>query len=220
MWKYETKEETRYELGVSVDVDMSPPIFSHRMEGDVRIVVDACVWCGCTRSIERCVWMDHRSSMRQMQWAGLQIEIVDRCGIEESGRWDDRPTYNMTVAVVDIVTHKKNRATYTNKHPSIGIAITPGWYGTSLYQRSLPLLCLRRVAPSCNINKHTYQNIKQKKSHRPTHCKRPRPLSVFETDWNLPLFNITYPTAASAVVSVEKKRYGVRSVDIERTFVI
>ena len=152
------------------------------------------------RSRDVCGWtIDRESSMRQMQWAGLQIEIVDRCGIEESGRWDDRPTYNMTVAVVDIVTHKKNRATYTNKHPSIGIAITPGWYGTSLYQRSLPLLCLRRVAPSCNINKHTYQNIKQKKSHRPTHCKRPRPLSVFETDWNLPLFNITYPTASNNV---------------------
>ena len=78
--------------GVSVDVDMSPPIFSHQMEGDVRIVVDACMWCGGTRSIDRemCGWT-HRSSAANAMNRSAE---VDRC-VEESGEWKMRGSSNI-----------------------------------------------------------------------------------------------------------------------------
>jgi len=140
-------------------------------------MVDACVWCGGTRSIERCVWMDHRSSMRQMQWAGLSS------GPWCWGEWkmkDETIVEHTTCHRLQCRycnTHKKNRATYTNKHPSIGIAITWMIWDIIIPKKS-PTVVPRR--PFLQLqHKQTYLSKHQtKKSHRPTHCKRPRRRSL------------------------------------------
>ena len=179
--------------GVSVYVDMSPPIFSHRMEGDVRIVVDACVWCGGTRSIDRemCGWT-HRSSMRQMQWAGLQIEMVDRCvelrRVEDETIVEHTTCHRLQCRYCN--THKKNRATYANKHPSIGIAITWMIWDIIIPKKS-PTVVPRR--PFLQLqHKQTYLSKHQTKKIAPPHTLQAAsaPLSVFETDWNLPCYSI------------------------------
>ena len=153
-------------------------------------MVDACVWCGGTRSIERCVWMDHRSSMRQMQWAGLSS------GPWCWGEWkmkDETIVEHTTCHRLQCRycnTHKKNRATYANKHPSIGIAITWMIWDIIIPKKS-PTVVPRR--PFLQLqHKQTYLSKHQTKKIAPPHTLQAAsaPLSVFETDWNLPCYSI------------------------------